>query len=393
MIIMKPKFKLNYIVLVLFTSLLITSCGSKASEGDISGEHHEEEPNSVELSAVQIKTAGIEFGKIERKQISGTLKVNGVLDVPPQQMVSVSIPLGGFLKGTDLLQGSRVKKGQLIAVIENPDFIQLQQDYLEAKSQFEFASADFERQQELAKENVNAQKALQQAKSNYQTWVARKNGLLAKLKLVNIDIATLETGSITSIANVYSPINGYVTKVNVNIGRFVNPSDILFEIVDTEHLHVELMVFEKDVTKITVGQKIRFVLANETKERVATVNLVGREIGADRTIRVHCHFDKPDPNLLPGTYFKAMVETGGTSVTALPDGAIIDFQGKKYLFVPSDEKSEAGQHFTMIEVQIGNREQGYTEVQLPEGFDGKKDIVVKGAYSILSKMKNSEEEE
>lgn len=281
----------------------------------------------------------------------------------------------------------------MIAVIENPDFIQLQQDYLEAKSQFEFASADFERQQELAKENVNAQKALQQAKSTYQSWLTRKNGLQAKLKLINIDMAILETGSITSTANVYSPISGYVTKVNVNIGRFVNPSDILFEIVDTEHLHAELMVFEKDAQKIKVGQKVRFVLANETKERIATVHLVGREISADRTIRIHCHIDREDSNLLPGTYLKAIVETGGTLVNALPDEAIIDFQGKKYLFIPAEGRQGDAQHFTMIEIQVGSHEQGFTEIMLPEGFDVNKEVVVKGAYSVLSKIKNSEEDE
>ena len=389
---MKLKLKLSYIILAFLASALIASCGSKTSEPVNTEEHHEEE-NSVELTADQIKTAVISFGKIERKQISGTLKVNGVLDVPPQQMISISIPLGGFLKSTDLLQGSRVKKGELIAVIENPDFIQLQQDYLEAKSQFEFASADFERQQELAKENVNAQKALQQAKSTYQSWLARKNGLLAKLKLINIDFAVLETGTITSTGNVYSPISGYVTKVNVNIGRFANPSDILFEIVDTDHLHAELMVFEKDAPNIKVGQKVRFVLANETKERIATVHLLGREISADRTIRIHCHIDRGDPNLLPGTYLKAVVETGGKEVTALPDEAIIDFQGKKYLFIPIEGKQGEAQHFIMIEIQVGNHEQGYTEILLPEGFDDSKEIVVKGAYSILSKIKNSEEDE
>lgn len=399
---MKLIVKLNYIIIVLFVTTLV-SCGSKASEEVATEEeHHDEEESTVELSTVQIKTAGITLGKIEQKQISGTVKVNGVLDAPPQQMVSISVPFGGFLKSTELLQGSQVKKGQLIAVIENPDYIQLQQDYLEAKSQFEFSEADYERQKELAKENVNAQKALQQAKSNYQTWLAKKNGLRAKLKMININMGALEEGNITSTGNIYSPINGYVTEVNVNIGKFANPSDILFEIVDTEHLHVELTVFEKDVPKIKLGQKVRFVLANESSDRMATVYLIGREISVDRTIRIHCHIDKEDTDLLPGMYLKANVETGGTLVSALPDEAIIDFQGKKYIFIPVEEKHveetpketahEEGQHFKMVEIQIGNSELGFTEIIIPEGFDEKSEVVIKGAYSILSKIKNSEEE-
>lgn len=407
---MKNIHKLFALLLLSTVTALVISCGNASTEA-IEEEHHDEEENTVELTAEQIKTAGIEVGNVEQKQISGTIKVNGVLDVPPQQLVSVSAPLGGFLKSTVLLQGSRVTKGQLIAVIENPEYIQLQQDYLEAKNQFDFAHADYERQQELAKENVNAQKTLQQAKTTYQSWLAKKNGLLAKLKLINVDIATLEAGTISSTSNIYSTITGFVTEVNVNIGKFVNPSDILFEIVDTEHLHAELIIFEKDVRKIKIGQKVRFTLANETTVRLATVYLIGREISPDRTIRIHCHIDKEDKDLLPGMYLKAIVETGGASVTALPDDAIIDFQGKKYIFISSErqanqndvsetkestgkEQVDETHHFTMIEIQIGNSESGYTEIVLPEKFDAvKAEVVVKGAYSLLSKMKNSEEEE
>ncbi|MGC3943200.1 MAG: efflux RND transporter periplasmic adaptor subunit [Chryseolinea sp.] len=158
----------------------------------------------TEFSDDQLKVAGVKLGAVERKVISGTIKVNGVLDVPPQQKVSVSIPFGGFLKSTSMLQGSRVSKGQLIAVIENTEYIQLQQDYLEALTQFEFSKADYERQQQLSSENVNSQKTLQLSKANYQSWLAKKNGLLAKLRLLNIDLDKLSTGDITSTANVYS---------------------------------------------------------------------------------------------------------------------------------------------------------------------------------------------
>jgi cobalt-zinc-cadmium efflux system membrane fusion protein len=172
--------------------------------------------------------------------------------------------------------------------------------------------------------------------------------------------------------------------------------------VDTEHLHAELIIFEKDVRKIKIGQKVRFTLANETKDRMATVYLIGREISVDRTIRIHCHIDNEDTELLPGMYLKANVEAGGAIVAALPDESIIDFQGKKYIFVLADEKGlnegsqkaetgDEGQHFTMMEIQTGNSELGYTEISIPEGFDENTMVVIKGAYSILSKIKNSEE--
>jgi cobalt-zinc-cadmium efflux system membrane fusion protein len=329
-------------------------------------------------------------------------------------MVSVSVPLGGFLKSTPLLQGVHVRKGQQIAVIENPDYIQIQQDYLEAGTQYEFSKNDYDRQQQLAAENVNAQKTLQQARATFQIWQAKKNGLHAKLKLLNIDIAALEKGEITSTAGVYAPINGFVTEVNVNIGKFVNPTDVLFKIVDTEHLHAELTVFEKDVPRIRTGQKVRFTLANESRERTATVYLIGREIGTDRTIRIHCHIDREDKNLLPGMYLKAIIEAGATDVAALPDDAIVDYQGKKYIFIPVDapaahpaadttasqshvgkaEQQEDGadSHFKMIEIQTGNSEMGYTEVILPADVPAHTAVVVRGAYAILSKIMNSEEE-
>lgn len=403
---------LKYILISFVILSVLFSCNSK-EETVQTEEHHDEESNTVELTEAQMKTAGIALGKIEPRQISGTIKVNGVLDVPPQQLVSISVPLGGFLKSTTMLQGSRVQKGQLIAVIENPEYIQLQQDYLEAVNQFEFSKADYERQQELAKENVNAQKTLQQAKSTYQSWLAKRNGLMAKLKLIHVDLDEVEKGNITSTGNVYSPISGYVTEVNVNIGKFVAPSDVLFEIVDTEHLHAELTVFEKDVLKLRIGQKVRFTLANESEERMATVYLIGREISADRSVRIHCHIDKEDKELLPGMYLKANVEIGGAKVPALPNEAVIDYQGKKYIFIPvageehehaakekhtkgegneAEHEHEEGTHFSMVEVQAGNSELGFTEIALPDTIDQNTDVVVKGAYSILSKIKNSEEE-
>jgi len=390
----------NKIALILLVSVALFSCNTAKKEE--AEEHHEEEENAVELTEAQIKTAGVAFGKVEMKQISGTIKVNGVLDVPPQQLVSVSVPLGGFLKSTELLQGMHVKKGQLIATIENTEYIQLQQDYLEATNQLEFSKADYERQKELARENVNAAKTLQQAKSTFLTWMAKKNGFEAKLKLLNINLAELETGRITSTIRIYAPISGYVTEVNVNIGKFVSPTDVLFEIVDTEHLHAELTVFEKDIPKIKIGQKIRFTLANETEERMAKVYLIGREITSDRTVRIHCHIDKEDTDLLPGMYLKAVVETSGASVPALPDEAVVDYQGKKYVFVlgrddhkevaeEGEEHQKEGTHFQIVEVQVGVSELGYTEVNLPEGVDTTT-VVTKGAYAVLSKLKNSEEE-
>ena len=400
---MKNINKSIYLLLLFAMTIFCWSCRSKV-EGETVKKENVEESNVVEFTSAQYMTAGIELGNVESKQISGTIRASGMLDVPPQQLVSISIPLGGFLKSTELLQGFRVTKGQIIATLESMDFVQMQQEYIEARNQFDLAKADYDRQQELAKENVNAQKTVQQSQSNFATWQGKMKGLLAKLKMLDINLSSLDEGEISNTINVYSPISGYVTEVNVNIGKFVNPSDVLFEIVNTEHLHAELTIFEKDIPKIKIGQKVRFTLANENKERIAEVYLIGRKISADRTIRLHCHIETIDNQLLPGMYLKAVVETGGIQVSALPNEAINDYQGKKYIFISglevnslttekqNDEKQN--HHFTMVEIEVGDSEMGYTEVIWPENLNVvTTKVVIKGAYSILSKMKNSEEEE
>ncbi|MCW3465634.1 efflux RND transporter periplasmic adaptor subunit [Chitinophaga nivalis] len=381
-------------VITCSTILFLTACGNKSADKKEGDTHdHEEAPNTVELTAAQFKTAGITYGKPENRQISGAVKVNGFLDVPPQQLVSISVPMGGFIKQTTLLQGMPVKKGQVIAVLENLDYIQLQQDYLDIKSQLEYATVEYKRQQELAVENVNALKTLQQAKAAYQSLQAKESGMKQKLALLNINMPALEKGNIQRTINVYAPISGYVTQVNVNLGQFVNPADILFRIVNTEHLHAELTVFEKDIPRLKIGQLVRFTLANETAQRTATVHLIGREISPERTVRVHCHLDAEDTQLLPGTYLQAMIETGAANVPALPDAALVNFENKAYVFMKAPgNANDSTYHFTMLEVKKGNNEQGYTEVTFPAKTPDQ-EIVVKGAYDLLAKMKNSGEEE
>ncbi|SEW50763.1 efflux RND transporter periplasmic adaptor subunit [Chitinophaga arvensicola] len=388
------KFLKKHIVLsviVLAAMLTLASCGSKKEAATAEAHDHEDESGVVELTAEQFKTVGITLGKPENRQISGAVKVNGLLDVPPQQQVSISVPMGGFVKQTSLLQGMPVKQGQVIAVLENLDYIQLQQDYLEVSSQLEYATKEHDRQQELAKENVNAQKTLQQAKAAWQTLLAKENGLKQKLAVLNINLAALQKGNIQRTINIYAPISGYVTQVNVNLGQFVTPADILFRIVNTEHLHAELTVFEKDIPRLKIGQLVRFTLANETAPRTATVHLIGREISADRTVRVHCHLEEEDTQLLPGTYLQAMIETGAASVKALPDAAVVDFESKAYVFM-KQSGADSTFHFNMLEVQKGNSELGYTEVVFPKNTPDN-EVVVKGAYDLLAKMKNSGEHE
>lgn len=345
---------------------------------------------SVTLTETQVKNAGIVLGQVSTQPINQKIKASGKLDVPPQNLNSISAPYGGFLKSTNLLQGMHVHKGDIVAVMEHPDYIQLQQDYLENKSQLTYLKTELERQQELAKEEINSKKTLQKAKAEYETMHARVQGLRAKLELIKIDVNKLEQGTIQKTINLTAPINGYVTKVNTNIGAFVTANTVLFELVDTEHLHAEVSVFEKDLGTVKIGQQVAIILANETKTRLAKVYLIGKEITDDRTVRVHCHLNEEDNTLIPGMYLTAYIDVQAQGENALPDDAVVNHEGKSLVFELVENTS--GQFkFIPIEVTVLGTENGYTAIQASTPLIAKK-LVTKGAYKVLSAMMNTPEE-
>jgi cobalt-zinc-cadmium efflux system membrane fusion protein len=367
---------------------VLASCGSSADhEG--SATIAELSGDSVSISPQQEKASGIQLGKIELRSLSGGIPVTGMLDVPPQNLVNITAPLGGFLRSTILLQGMHVSKGQVVGVIENPEYIQLQQDYLDTRSQVTYLEQEFQRQEKLAAENVNAQKTLQKSLADLESMKARKSGLGAKLQMLGMNPEQLKPEEIRSTIELRSTINGYVTRVNAAVGAFVGPTDVMFTIVDTEHLHAELTCFERDIPRIHVGQKVRFQLAHEATERTASIFLVGREINPDRTVRVHAHLDREDRELMPGMFLKAIVQTGSSNVSSLPEEAVLNFEDKEVIFVQAGSSV-----YRMVEVTTGMRENGFVEVIVPSDVTREKDaIVIRNAYKLLSKLKSSDEDE
>lgn len=375
------------IILTTITAIILTSCGqnqSKNSPEIIS----DVVSNSITLSPDQLRAANIKLGHVERKMVGTTLQVNGMLDVPPQNLITISAPMGGFVKATKLLQGMKVKKGEVLATLESQDYIQLQQDYLDHKSKLEYLDSEYKRQIELARENINAQKTLQQSKAQYQSAQAIVKGLEAKLGMINISPSSLTQGKIHSTINLLAPLNGYVTIMNVNIGQYVNAADVMFKIVNLEHLHAELQVFERDIHSIRIGQRVTFKLANESNIRTATVHLIGKEISSERTVRVHCHLDKEDENLLPGMYITANVESESREADVLPVNAIVNFEGSDYVFV-----QEENNRFVMTNVKTGNSAGEIIEVQFPDTFNKTMAIVTNGSFNLLGMLKNTQDEE
>jgi len=385
------RFLSTFIFSISLIALISCSGGKKA-------ETKEEEiipEDIVELRADQIKLAKVETGTIETRSMNGTLKVNGTVAVSPQSLATVCMPMGGFIKSTSLMPGNLVRKGQTLAILENNEFIDIQQNYLEAKNKLEYAEAEFKRHTELYKDDVYSHKNLQQVTADYKNLKAQVKGLEQKLALIGINPANLHEDDISSSVALVSPISGYVKAVNVNIGKFVAPSDVLFEIVNSDKLFLELTLFEKDADKVNIGQNINFFINNETEQHKAVIYQTGKSINADKTFSVYASVTGVCKNMFPGMYVNAMIETSGNKVTALPSDAIVSFDDKDYIFIFEKNKEEGGQPFTeyrMIEVKKGVSDNGYTQVILPDGFDTiLAKVVVKGAYNLLSAKKNAGE--
>ena len=390
----KEGLKLSIIILGLIITL--NSCINADSNPVTDATEIEVLPEDiVELRDDQIKLAGIQTGSVEMRSVSNTLKVSGIISVAPQNQATVCMPLGGFIKSTTLLPGNAINKGQTLAVIENQDFVDIQQNYLEAKNRLVFAEAEYKRHTDLYKDDVYSEKNVQQVTVDYKNLKALVKSLEQKLFLIGINPDLLSEDNITNHVNLVSPINGFLKSVNVNIGKYVSPTDILFEIVNSDKLFLELTLFEKDADKVDVGQKIQFFINNETEVHEALISQTGKSVSDDKTFRVYGTVTSSCKNLLPGMYVNALIEESDVKVTALPSEAIVSFDDKDYIFIFERDKVEEGKPFTeyrIIEVKKGVSSSEYTQITLPNGFGiSTAKVVIKGAYNLLSAKKNAGE--
>jgi len=377
---MKPIIYLATLV------LFLSACGQKQPATDEATEA--KSSAIVTLTDEQFKNAGITTGKIETKDISSVLKLNGQIDVPPQNMVSISVPLGGYLKSTKLLPGMHVNKGEAIATVEDQQYIQLQQDYLTAKARVGYLENEYKRQKELNQSKAASDKVFQQSEADYHTQLVLITSLAQKLQLAGINVRSISETNIARSVNIYSPISGFVSKVNVNIGKYVSPTEVLFELVNPTDIHLALKVYEKDLDKLYIGQKvISYTNNNPEKKHEGEILLIGRDLSADRNTEVHCHFEDYDKSLVPGTYMNAEVQVKNAKAAAIPTDALVEFEGKQYLYKVIGKNS-----YEMTEVNIGESENGYTEILNPSSQLNNATLVIKGAYSLLMMMKNKADE-
>lgn len=378
----------NPYTIMLFSILFaLVSCGEKKDTNSPkpSQQNSEKVEQYISLSQDQFLQGKMKLESLEEKTFPSIVSTNGMIDVPPENRAVVSAKMGGFIKKISLLTGDKVSKGQPILILENPDFITLQQQYLELHEQLKFLEAEYERKLKMKAEEITSQKDFLKAQSDYKSAVARYKGLEEQLRLINISPATVRGGTISPIATVYAPISGSISKVNVNTGSYVSPSTEILEIIDDQHIHLELLVFEKEILKIEKGQTIDFRIPEASSRTYkAKVHLVGTLVEENRTVKVHAHIDHESEALfLVGMFVTAEIVTESRLEWALPTEAIAEKAQKSYVLL-LDKKEGDTYFFHPEEVVVKARYDGYAKVTGKFISSRDHQFLSHGAYNLLA---------
>ena len=396
----------------LFSLILLVSCNKKAAETEKEEEHHDES-GVVELTPMQVKSAQIVFGNFEKKNLSEVITANGYTKLPPQNQADVSVFLGGIIKTIAVIEGQFVKKGQTLATFQSLEFnnirlekAKLTEELQQAKVSKDFLELEFVRQKELSDENVTAKKTFQKINSELETIKNKIKNTENQIIILDQNLS-LGGNENTSILSITAPISGYITEVKIKIGSSISANNTLFSIVDNSKMHVDLLVYEKDLFRIKVGQNVRFVLTNQgNQEIIGRIFSVGKAFqNESKSVAVHADINNSTIGLIPGMYVNALIDIGKNDVETLPIDAIAKAEGKEFIFIQeSDEKhgtgekheenekenTDTGVHFKRIEVKTGTTQLGFVQVtplqEIPVGAK----IVTKGAYYLQSTMSNAE---
>lgn len=399
--------------------MVIGSCGNKKTEETEKtekeetaaghDEHAGEDPNMATLSAEQIKSIGIELGVIEQKQLTASLKTNGVLKVPNQNKASVNSLYSGVIRSLSVQPGNFVRKGQVIATVANPEFIQVQSEYLNVNSKIIMAELEVKRQKELNAGNAGALKNLQAAESELRSLRTARSTLAQQIQLMGVNPARVSSGKLISVLAITSPISGVVSNVLVRMGAYVDVTTVVAEIVDNSRLHLDLFVYEKDLPKLKNNQSIHFTITNNPgKEYDAKIFSLGSSFEGDsKAVSVHAMVEGDKTGLIDGMNVTAIISLEKAVVPAVPSEAIVNFQGQDYIFIVKENAEAAkdtvkhaaekdtheekgGIVFERIPVVKGNSDIGYTEITLLKEIPANAKVAVKGAFFILAKQTNTE---
>ena len=374
-----------YLIAVFFFTITVVSC----KESSVNENNKIDDENSLKLTGTNVSKAQFDANKMKLENISEqtfstTIKVTGMIDAPPQSIEVISSFSGGYIKNSSLLIGDKVKKGQALVTIENPDFIEMQQEYLETVEQMTYLKSEYERQKLLFEEKISSQKNYLKAESDYKKNVAIANGIRKKLQLLSINPASVEQGNITSTITLYASINGNVTEINASKGAYVSPADVIIKIVNTEHIHIELTAFEKDLMQIKEGQKIAFKIPEASNTIFdAEVHLVGTSIDkTTRTSTIHGHLhDDEKHNFAIGMFVDAEIEISSSLSVAIAENAIIKIDDETVILVLKSFNDDL-YTFETINITVGKKQNGLVEIT-SENIKPTDKILTNGAYGLI----------
>lgn len=378
-----------YTILSVIILSTFISCGGSVSENSNLKDGEETiavEKEQIIVTQSQFDLAKMKLGRLSKQTFFEKIKTNGKIGVPPENKAAVSAYFGGYVKNISLLEGQEIKKGQLLFTLENPDYIESQKLFLEYKNKLSYLKSDYERQKELVKENVVSQKTFLKSESDYKVALVNYESLKKKLTLMNINPKNVNENNIKTTISIVSPISGFITKVNISKGMFLSPSNVAVTIISTEHLHIELNIYEQDLPKVEIGQNVTFKLQNNNVVYRAKIHLINKVINAEsRQVNIHCHLiNKNETNLFtPGMYVDAEILTKSKSSYALPENTIINIEDS--YFVLELIKSENNNYiFEKREVQIRNTENGFIEVLNEDLILQSPTFLTEGAFNLIN---------
>jgi len=365
------------IILVLFT----VACTSSKKGEESAVADTREDKNLVEITVEQFQNSKMKLGKASLQTFNKGVVTNGHIDVPPANIAHVSAIMGGYVKTSSLLVGDSVEKGQLLLTLENPDYIDIQQRYLETYERLSFLKSEFERQKTLFEEKITSQKNYLKAESEYKSNIALFNGLEQKIRLMNLNPSKIKKGEITAIIPVYAPISGSVAEVYTNVGKFMGASEVLIKIINSSHKHLELIVFEKDVLALEVGQKIQFEIPeNSERTYLAEVYLIGKSIDPEnRTVSVHGHLTGEEEPFIVGMYVEAEIITYTANKMALPTQAFLE-ENDRYFVLVLKKKQNNKYAFKKTPVHIGLKNEEYIEIIDVDQHFKNQQILINGVF-------------
>ena len=378
---------MNKLIYIGITLVWLTGCADE--KGNIQSEQSastiSKEENAVFLTPAQIETINIKTGHIEKRDLVNVIKANGYLDVPPRNIAVVSPMISGYVRDINFLVGDIVTKGKVMAELESMEFIDMQQNYIEMNARMMFLNEEYERQKLLWDNKAVSEKTYQKAEIDYKTAVSSFEGLKAKLNMLGANFEKLNQGQIETRFLLRAPISGSVKTLNTMVGKSVNPSDEVFEIVNTEEIHLELKIFEQDVAKVKIGQKVWFKTPSQVNNIYeGVVALVGKDLSEDkRSINVHVHIQRDEAKFTVGMYANATIVVEENPSNTLPVTAFVVDGTTEFIFKRS-ELSPGQISFTKIPVITGMESDGLKELADIQGLSFEDDIVIEGAFYLLN---------